>query len=658
MSVDFRRYVAGKARTGMFRLGTSLLALVLLSGCAMVTVKSRGSADYIAVTRGDVLSTGALSQSGRETLGVAGLEEKTCRQDIPACVKQLDAIPELDGERRLSAESELWVAQAQATAKANPSESLDAWLHAARSAYAYLFYTSRTPGERAFENRQTQVRDYYNYAVGQVGGTLFQRWHAALEQGEPVNTLVVGDWTLGVDMGGFRLPGDAHQPESLVAADALHFVGVRSVYRRDGFGAEFVAKVSPLAVGDPSGLAKLKLDFAEAEAASRNAPDFSEMPYAPVTLLLKFEGDSLQAVERGHTVRVMPYDPYRQMVVSLHAQRVPLAGNFTAPYGLWLAESGFAAQSIRSMLGLERGIDRPHLYLMQPFDPNRRILLMLHGLASSPEAWVNLANEIMGDEALREHYQIWQVYYPTNAPIPINRARIATLVEQTLARFDPSGTAPASRHMVLVGHSMGGVIGRLLLSSSGEQVWNKVMARRDLSPERARRVREKLGPLLHFEPLPQVDRAIFLAAPQRGTPMAESRLGRLIGKLVRLPLTLLEGFGDVLQDLAGGGDAGAEGDKVKVPTAIDNLRDTDPFIRATADLPISPRVRYHVIVGKDDELPLADSSDGVVPYRSAHMGGAESEKVIKSWHSVQEKPEAILEIRRILHEQMASENGG
>lgn len=110
MSVDFRRPVAGKAGTGMFRLGASLLALVLLSGCAMVTVKSRGSADYIAVTRGDVLSTGALSQSGRETLGVAGLEEKTCRQDIPACVKQLDAIPELDGERRLSAESELWVA--------------------------------------------------------------------------------------------------------------------------------------------------------------------------------------------------------------------------------------------------------------------------------------------------------------------------------------------------------------------------------------------------------------------------------------------------------------------------------------------------------------------------------------------------------------------
>ena len=47
---------------------------------------------------------------------------------------------------------------------------------------------------------------------------------------------------------------------------------------------------------------------------------------------------------------------------------------------------------------------------------------MLHGLASSPEAWVELASEILGDEALRQHYQIWQVYYPTNMPIALNHA--------------------------------------------------------------------------------------------------------------------------------------------------------------------------------------------------------------------------------------------
>ncbi|MEE7559656.1 alpha/beta fold hydrolase, partial [Xanthomonas sp. Kuri4-2] len=399
---------------------------------------------------------------------------------------------------------------------------------------------------------------------------------------------------------------------------------------------------------------------APAPAASPEArPSFSEMPYAPATLLLTFEGDTLEQVLRTRTATVVPYDPYRQNEVVLHGQRVPLAANFTAPYGLWLAQSGFASQSLRSMLGRERGIDRAHLYLMQPYDPNRRILLMLHGLASSPEAWVNVANEIMGDEALRQHYQIWQVYYPTNAPIALNRAEIEQLVERTLRHFDPAGTARASHDMVLVGHSMGGVIARLLVSSSGEAVWQTLLADHRLEGERGQRIRRKLEPLLHFKPMPQVDRAIFIAAPHRGTPLAEGRLGRFVGRLVRLPGAVLSRFGDVLEDLsrAQRDDDGRPRGKLLPPTSIDNLRDTDPFIRATAGLPISPRVRYNTIVGHyKPDVPLADSDDGLVPYRSAHLDGAESEKVITSWHSVQETPQAILEVRRILHAQLRDED--
>jgi hypothetical protein len=38
----------------------------------------------------------------------------------------------------------------------------------------------------------------------------------------------------------------------------------------------------------------------------------------------------------------------------------------------------------------------------------------------------------------------------------------------------------------------------------------------------------------------------------------------------------------------------------------------------------------------------------VVPYQSAHLDGADSELAVPSWHSVQETPAAILELRRIL----------
>ena len=55
------------------------------------------------------------------------------------------------------------------------------------------------------------------------------------------------------------------------------------------------------------------------------------------------------------------------------------------------------------------------------------------------------------------------------------------------------------------------------------------------------------------------------------------------------------------------------------------------------------------------DVPLAESSDGIVPYSSSHWDGAASETVIPSGHSVQETPQAIIEIRRILHEHLGKQ---
>ncbi len=125
------------------------------------------------------------------------------------------------------------------------------------------------------------------------------------------------------------------------------------------------------------------------------------MPAPSMTILLHPDGDDLDSVLHTRTVRLTVHDPDVESAIMLRGQRVPLAANFTAGYGLWLARANFNRQSLRRLLGREGGIDRPHVYLMQTYDPNRRIIVILHRLASSPEAWVELANEILGDEALR-----------------------------------------------------------------------------------------------------------------------------------------------------------------------------------------------------------------------------------------------------------------
>ncbi|WP_241991621.1 alpha/beta fold hydrolase [Paraburkholderia sp. RAU2J] len=613
--------------------------------------------------RGDILSTGRLSAATRDTLRIAAHDEARCQQAPQECIDSITTVPGINVDRRLASLAELSLAMAIAQTPPNDSTAwsdarFDLWLRTARYAYAFLFLGQRTAGERAFEDRQTQVRDYYNYAVQELAGALFRR--GALEtdlgKGDPSTQFIAG-WTIHIDLSRVRLPEGVRELREVIPASRLSFAGLRSIYRRDGLGAELVAVMN---IPAPDVKASPASD-ASADTASRPSTwstlpsrPFSEMPSPNVTVLLGFSAENLEQLRDAHDVVLSVYDPYREKSVVRHDQTVPLAANFSAGYGIWLARSGFAGQSLRTLFGRARGIDSPRIYMMQPFDPQRRIVLMLHGLASSPEAWVNLANDIQGDEILRQHFQVWQVYYPTNVPILVSLARIRRAARLTLEHFDPTGTLPASQRMVLIGHSMGGVLARLLVSTSDEELWatfeNKYV------PEGAEldREDERLDRFLRFTPMPQVERAIFIAAPHRGTPFASNRIARWASNLVRLPLALLHEFEDVMQTATNNGGGQLEGQTFHVPNSIEQLRETDPLIRATAKLPISPDVCFHSIIARRRATgPLEDSDDGVVPYRSAHLAGAVSEKVIVSGHSVQETPEAIFEIRRILHEDIA-----
>jgi pimeloyl-ACP methyl ester carboxylesterase len=615
-----------KGRTPIGIIRVVLLACTLLAaGCSMVGVKHITPKQYIAQRRSDVLNTRDLSDSTIQSLSVVALNRDQCTANIPNCANTILYSSGLDDERRLSALSELWLAygiQQTGNGTTISDQALNDYLQAARYAYAYLFYTTRHPGERAFETRQSQVLDFYNYAVQQAVGSFFQRLP---QLGTQWTSAPVAGWSVLKPSTDVDLGSSDYIPKELIPAEGLRFSGLRNIYRRDGFGSEFVAiGATPAETGQP----------------------WREPNYVPLTAVLEFPGDDLASVLRTNDVRLYAKSPYLDHSIQLDNQSIPLAANFTAAYGVWLARSGFAQQSIRSLLG-RGGLSKPEVLLMQPYDPNRLTVIMLHGLASSPEAWINVVNEVMGDEQLRRTYQVWEVYYPTNVPVAVNLAQIRRALDQTLQHFDPSGKAVASNHIVLIGHSMGGVIARLLVSSSDDTLWSIVPERPDLSAADKQKLRERLAPYLQFSPMPQVTRAVFLAAPHRGTPVARWKLARWIGSLIRLPLTLLEeskNITDVMQ-----GKNVAPGTPTHLPNSIDNLSDTDPFIKASSTLPISPNVHYHTIVGVyKAKGPLSDSDDGVVPYTSSHLDGADSELAVPSWHDVQETPQAIIELRRIL----------
>lgn len=612
-----------RSRNPAWRLLAVLCLALGASGCAMVTLKPVSAAEYIQAKRGDPLSSGHLSTPAIETLAVIGLSERACSTRTRQCAGQLLGNDGVVQERKLATVAELWLQASLQLAKRQPHSdaALGAWLETARYAYAYLFFSERAPGERSFEDRQTQVRDYYNYAVQQAVSMLFVRFQQQGRQADSAAELsALPGWRIVLDVSQLGALQDMPMPDAMLPASGLRFTGLRSVYRRDGFGSEMVA-VLP-------------------NASDAAGPAYSEMPTPSLTVLLRFDGHSLAEVLTSRAVRVEAYDPYLSAHATLGGYAVPLAGNFSAGYGVWMARSGFAEQSLRTLFGMAHGIDRPHIFLTQPYDPKRRVLVLLHGLASSPEAWVNLANELLGDERLRARYQIWLVYYPTNLPIAYNQFEIRKGLQQALDHFDPQRRNASARDMVLVGHSMGGVLARLMVSSSdGDRLWQRLFGDSTLPAQAMQMLQDTLSPMLHFEPMPEVSEAIFLASPHRGTPQATGVLGSLVGRLIGIPARVLAQFKDITS-------TGVVG---KLPTSIDNLNDRDDFVQATADLPISPKVSYHSIIARRDaRVPLAQSDDGVVPYWSAHLAGAASETVVTSGHSVQETPQAILEIRRLL----------
>ena len=618
----------------------AIIGLLGLNACAMVGVSRVKTNDYANQRRADVIGTNRLSDRTVQSLNVVALAVDSCQREFISCTDTVAHSAGLTDEQRLSALAELWLGLALKAERSRPGAAmddptLDAYLQSARYAYAYLFYTARTPAERAFELRQVQVTGFYNLAVQRVMSRLFLE----LPRLDPHWTqATLAGWTVLRPQSDVRLAGNARVPAELIPAANLRFNGLRNVYRRDGFGSDFVA-VAP-------------------EEKADTEVTWREPDYVSMTGALVFDGGTLDEVLATRQVRLLVRSPYRDDTITVGGRVVPLGANFTAAYGVWLARSGFASQSIRSLLGREGGIRTPRVLLMQPYDPDRLTVVMLHGLASSPEAWINVANEVMGDEELRRHYQVWEVYYPTNLPVAVNLANIRKALDATLKHYDPSGQARASQNIVLIGHSMGGVIARLLVSSSGDRLWSLIPLRANLSAAKRARFRERLSRYLQFTPMPQVNRAVFLASPHRGTPYAQHRLARWIGNLIRLPVSVLKEMASITELIKSDGDEGGNAPLLRIPNSIDNLSDADPFIAAAANLPISPRVHYHTIVGVYKEKgPLQDSNDGVVPYRSAHLDGADSELAIPSWHSVQETPAAILELRRILRLQISAAKG-
>jgi pimeloyl-ACP methyl ester carboxylesterase len=351
--------------------------------------------------------------------------------------------------------------------------------------------------------------------------------------------------------------------------------------------------------------------------------------YYGVTAVARFE---------GRRCVISLEDPLAVETVRLGSRTFPLAADFTVPVAVMLARNDPKKYELTRLLRPAKYAETARIARLQPYDPNKTVILVVHGLMDTPATWTLMINTLRGDEEIRRNYQFWFFSYPSGYPYPYSAAILRRELDAIETKFR------LHKPMVVMGHSMGGCISRLLITDTGDKLWMELFGKRpedvNLKPEQKQLFTETLI----FKRRPEVGRVIFIAAPLRGSDLAANRLGRIGSSLVRLPVTLLRA-GDALRMMTfTAGDLRLK----RIPNSVDTLAPTNRFVKAINKIPMAKGIPYHSIMGDRGRGDTPNSSDGVVPYWSSHLDGAESEIIVPSSHNAHQNPQAIQEVRRIL----------
>lgn len=339
-------------------------------------------------------------------------------------------------------------------------------------------------------------------------------------------------------------------------------------------------------------------------------------------------------------------NPLQVACVEIGGARIALARDLTSSivYGLHFYEQSWLEGFIRP----NRADDAAELRFVEPFQPDKVPLILVHGLLSSPDAWGAIENELRAAPDLVDGYQIWTFRYSTGAPFVRSAAELRAQLDEVQMRFDPEDTNPALRRVVLVGHSMGGLISRLMIAHSGETVWNAVanLPLEQVATDEA--TRGKLAERMYFDPHPLVNRVVFLATPHQGSATAGRAVGKLAGTLVSQVEPQYE---QLMRDNVGGFKTEVSR---RLPTSIDMLDPRQPFLETLSRLPLNRCVTVHSIIGTGRGPLQLRNSDGIVPVDSAHFAGAASEVFVPASHSgILRHRDTFAELERILRLHLA-----
>lgn len=335
-------------------------------------------------------------------------------------------------------------------------------------------------------------------------------------------------------------------------------------------------------------------------------------------------------------------DPHRIVTVSQGGRTFPLAADLDAPLSV-LIERGIERYRLEGVLNAEKTAGLAGLYLLEPHQPGKVPVVLVHGLASSPLTWHDMIGDLMADPAFNSRYQLAFFTYPTGSGLMFSMAKM----REDLRRYRSlAGADPAADRMVLIGHSMGGLLAKMQVTWSESLLWDELFRMR---PEQTRLTPELLDlirRLLFFEPVPFVRTVIFIGTPHRGSNRARDIITVLGSRLlIRKPSEAQRMFREFIA-----ANPGVLRDHhSRIESNVEILRPENPIIQTLNRLPRAPWTTWYTIYGDRGRPHSLVPTDGYVPVESARIAGVASELLLPLKHTeLHHDARAVAEVRRIL----------
>jgi triacylglycerol esterase/lipase EstA (alpha/beta hydrolase family) len=326
---------------------------------------------------------------------------------------------------------------------------------------------------------------------------------------------------------------------------------------------------------------------------------------APVTAVVNFSKPAQSDQQAQATLTL--YDSARQSTGRVAGKDRPLAADLRAPFGFYRPP---AFRGILGMLRPQKYSEKEGFFLVQPYESKKIPIVFVHGLMAVPYMWAPVMAALESDPVLRGKFQFWVFFYPTGNPIAYSALRLRQALKSVYDVY------PGTQDMVIINHSLGGDLTHLQVINTGDALMKGIFK------DNASRMMAELPAdslvkqALIFKANPRIKRVVFICAPHRGAPLASNQIGIFGARLILVPVQILKGIGSAALRAAASA-AGVKG--AFLPNSIRGLEPNSPLLLSMNTVPIeSP---FHSIIGNSGRwnVPLKESSDGVVPYWSSHL---------------------------------------